>query len=1297
LKKKLIILIIISFIFLNILILPFDISSNANIMNNKEEKILTSKLSKNSRSGGFDWEQIEVISEPIFGQNNNYNFTQEPSIAIEDENIYVVWYGTSNFSNAGTDNDIFFRHYNGSNWSKIQVISEPIQGQNLNFEDSWSPDIAVEKGKIYIVWSDENNFKGVGNDSDIFYRCNLTGDKWENIQVISEPVKDNNFNNEYSGAPSIAVENGKIYLVWDDDSNTIGSGTDRDIFYRCNLTGDKWEDIQVISEPITGENFNIEISAHPTIAIENNKIYIVWGDANNTNNASSIYHDWDIFYRCNITGTSWQDIQVISEPIFGKDINSLRSSFPDISVENNQIYIVWEDLTNINNSGTDRDIFYRCNLNGFYWESIQIISEPSQNNNYNIGHSNNPSIAVENNRIYVIWEDQNDTNGAEGGIFYKCNFTGFYWEPVQVISEPVESSNFNIGNNMWPDLVLNLGKSHVVWIGENDTNGAGWGDDIFYRCIKDPSPLFLNQPNLSPTIGNTSTIFNFNITYFNYNNVAPIKIIVNISGTEYPIIELDQADINYVDGKDYFFNIKNLGIGNHKNQFYATDGKYTWSTRIVNKPIVYNTPPRIVIEDNLTAFEDLCYEVDYEYEDIDVENVGQLIILNFSTNARWLTFDKSTAILNGTPTNEDVGEYWVNVSIYDGIDADFTNFTLTVLNVNDPPIITTNDIEIIYEDEFYEVIYKANDIDTPQDKLDWYMTTNATWLDFNNLTNRLFGTPDNNNVGNFWINVSVNDGEYFDFTNFTLKVINLNDPPRIIRTTITNAIEDELFHFQFEAKDIDNSQNELLWLIRTDADWLAIDNGRAIVNGIPLNEDVGEYWINISITDGEFYDYSNLTLTVENTNDPPEIITKDVINAIVGDLYSINYEAEDIDPIPTTFIWSLQSNTSDWLSIDPITGWLTGIPTENDAGTFWVNISVTDSESGWDHHYFILNVLKSPIYRNNAPKLSNTTMTPSEGNIKTSFTFSIHYYDADGDAPKIIQVVIDDIPRNLKLGTGENASNGVYYYNSTLSEGIQTYYFTASDGLETVRTEDFTTSEIKKLEEASKGKTSWYWLIWIIIVVVIIIILIFVYAYKKYKEAKIPVVKAELIKVVPKHMALPGELSDDEMTEPLMTQNIISEQLPASTPMETKYQLPKATLSKAQRLELLEERFLRGEVDLETYKEIKTKIEAQNGKDISIDDLEEHTTIIDQQLIPTTEPKTEEGIPNSPIEPNQETLLLQTESIEISVPQSEQSTQELPPTSEPKHEAQQSQVTQQQSSIQVRQTKPTIEEETDEE
>ncbi|MCK5562385.1 MAG: hypothetical protein KAJ51_17425, partial [Thermoplasmata archaeon] len=169
------------------------------------------------------------------------------------------------------------------------------------------------------------------------------------------------------------------------------------------------------------------------------------------------------------------------------------------------------------------------------------------------------------------------------------------------------------------------------------------------------------------------------------------------------------------------------------------------------------------------------------------------------------------------PNNEDVGEYWVNITINDTIATDFTNFTLTVQGINDAPNIITEDITIATEDEFYELDYDAEDVDNTASELNWGIITNASWLAFDPINAIINGTPTNEDVGEYWVNISVSDTEYIDHSNFTLTVVNVNDPPRIITVDNITAIEDELYEIKYEAEDVDNAPYELNWDFATNA------------------------------------------------------------------------------------------------------------------------------------------------------------------------------------------------------------------------------------------------------------------------------------------------------------------------------------------------------------------------------------------------------------------------------------------------------------------------------------------------
>lgn len=78
--------------------------------------------------------------------------------------------------------------------------------------------------------------------------------------------------------------------------------------------------------------------------------------------------------------------------------------------------------------------------------------------------------------------------------------------------------------------------------------------------------------------------------------------------------------------------------------------------------------------------------------------------------------------------------------------------------------------------------------------------------------------------------------------------------------------------------------------------------------------------------------------------------------------------------------------------------------------------------------------------------LSYGSLTPDSGYYGTRFVYEINYYDADGDAPAVIQVNIDGTDFNMTLQSG-TPDNGTYHYRTrNIDVGVShTYYFYAED------------------------------------------------------------------------------------------------------------------------------------------------------------------------------------------------------------------------------------------------------------
>ena len=62
----------------------------------------------------------------------------------------------------------------------------------------------------------------------------------------------------------------------------------------------------------------------------------------------------------------------------------------------------------------------------------------------------------------------------------------------------------------------------------------------------------------------------------------------------------------------------------------------------------------------------------------------------------------------------------------------------------------------------------------------------------------------------------------------------------------------------------------------------------------------------------------------------------------------------------------------------------------------------------------------------------------------TTFTYTVHYYDQDGDSPSTRYVYIDGSPHVMSKYSG-SVSNGIYRYQTTLSTGSHNYYFYFAD------------------------------------------------------------------------------------------------------------------------------------------------------------------------------------------------------------------------------------------------------------
>ncbi|MFX0100452.1 MAG: hypothetical protein ACFFCS_12840, partial [Candidatus Hodarchaeota archaeon] len=105
----------------------------------------------------------------------------------------------------------------------------------------------------------------------------------------------------------------------------------------------------------------------------------------------------------------------------------------------------------------------------------------------------------------------------------------------------------------------------------------------------------LQSVQFNPSVGDNTTIYNFTATLIDADNNVPSWINITINSSTYAMAEVDPADDNYMDGKQYYFNTT-LDWGLYQYQISFSDGVFTnstgWITGLEVNPFYKNYMPK---------------------------------------------------------------------------------------------------------------------------------------------------------------------------------------------------------------------------------------------------------------------------------------------------------------------------------------------------------------------------------------------------------------------------------------------------------------------------------------------------------------------------------------------------------------------------------------------------------------------------------------------------------------------------------------------------------------------------------
>ena len=250
------------------------------------------------------WEQRMVV------YNNSVNFLWSDIAVDPYGNAHIIWSDQANISGASSnlnDSDIFHRSFSASAnmWGSITHVNyDDESDSNHSNVGGIASDIF---GNIHVIWQDEGEQSGNGGDPDIFYRkWNSTRKSWEpRVLVSNHPA------NIYTSirARICTDQGGGVHIVWLDKSDVDGAGPNRaDVFYKkWDALTDTWEGTISLTNDLL-DSYN---SYRPDIASDNlGNIFVVWNDPSGLLGSGSDHDVYLRRYESDIVLPDYMPIEV---------------------------------------------------------------------------------------------------------------------------------------------------------------------------------------------------------------------------------------------------------------------------------------------------------------------------------------------------------------------------------------------------------------------------------------------------------------------------------------------------------------------------------------------------------------------------------------------------------------------------------------------------------------------------------------------------------------------------------------------------------------------------------------------------------------------------------------------------------------------------------------------------------------------------------------------------------------------------------------------------------------------------
>ncbi|NIS14522.1 MAG: hypothetical protein GWN97_22115 [Thermoplasmata archaeon] len=462
----------------------------------------------------------------------------------------------------------------------------------------------------------------------------------------------------------------------------------------------------------------------------------------------------------------------------------------------------------------------------------------------------------------------------------------------------------------------------------------------------------------------------------------------------------------------------------------VSDGDNEAGAEIMVNVAPVNDPPIVAPIPDQVGMEDVPWTIDVSSYVSDVDSPFETL---------FLTLDSAYVTTSGMELTliypDGITEDRVSLSVSDGRDVTIAEINVTVLPVNDPPVVGEVPKLNLTEDEplAFDMRPYLFDIDDPVEEL-------TLWLDspFVSMEGHILIMVYPDGVLTDRLTVVVSDGKDEVEVSLVIEVEPVNDAPVVADIPPLTVVEDEPFTFDVGPfiSDMDTPVSALtLWInspfVRHNHHVIELQ----YPDGVVYDEVLVQVW------DRDLQGNTTLRVTVVPVNDPPWWYAPPNIRGVedVEGEFDLGPFISDIDTHDDMLV--VEDNTPYGWMDNHVFRFLYPDGIVTDVVTF----TLTD---GQFHVDLELGVTIAPV--NDPPELTGASVDPSLGDAGTLFRFSVVVRDIDaGHVVPVVVVVIDGVEHRCTIDgsdTGGFVEGAFFYVDLKLPRGEHSFTFRAEDG-----------------------------------------------------------------------------------------------------------------------------------------------------------------------------------------------------------------------------------------------------------